>query len=186
MRLFFAAFPDVATRGRIEEAARLLALGAAARPVPPAKYHMTVVFLGEVPERELAAVRAIGARLCDRSFSLRFDRLEFWSEARALVMTARRCPAPLEQLRESLESDLTAAAVAFDAKPLRPHVTLARKMVQAPVLQATGIDILWRVRAIHLVSSATDSAVDGSTADASVYTVVDTWRLLDKRDASLR
>ena len=185
MRLFFAAFPDVETRERIEDAARALGLRPPARPVPPAKYHMTVVFLGEVAELRLAAVREIGSRRCGRCFSLRFDHLEFWSKARALVMAASHCPAALEQLRISLEADLSACGVAFDAQPLRPHVTLARKIVQAPVVQAPGVDILWSVRAIHLVSSATRAAAAGSTVDASIYTVVDTWPLLDNRDESL-
>ena len=54
--------------------------------------------------------------------------------------------------------------------PLRAHVTLARKVAQAPVLQALS-PIPWNVRSFSLVSSDTSAA-------HSVYTVVDTWPLL--------
>jgi len=56
--------------------------------------------------------------------------------------------------------------------PLRPHVTLARKVTQAPVPQAMS-PIDWRVRSFSLARSDTSGA-------RSVYTVVDTWPLLDE------
>jgi 2'-5' RNA ligase len=55
-------------------------------------------------------------------------------------------------------------------RPLRPHVTLARKVAQAPVLQAMS-PFDWSARSFSLVSSDTSGA-------HSVYTVVDTWPLL--------
>ena len=60
----------------------------------------------------------------------------------------------------------------YDRPPLRVHVTLARKVVQAPVLQAMS-PLHWNARSFSLVRSDTGGA-------RSVYTVVDTWQLLDE------
>ena len=52
------------------------------------------------------------------------------------------------------------------------HVTLARKVVQASVLQAMS-PLLWCAHSFSLVRSEMSGA-------HSVYTVVDTWQLLDE------
>jgi 2'-5' RNA ligase len=56
---------------------------------------------------------------------------------------------------------------------LRAHVTLARKVPQAPVLQVMS-PFDWNARSFSLVRSDTGAA-------HSIYTVVDTWPLLDER-----
>jgi 2'-5' RNA ligase len=56
--------------------------------------------------------------------------------------------------------------------PLRAHVTLARKVAQASVPQAMSA-IQWHATAFSLVSSDTRGR-------HAVYTVVDTWPLLDE------
>jgi 2'-5' RNA ligase len=75
------------------------------------------------------------------------------------------------QLRASLAAGLGRCGVAFDDKPLRPHVTVARKLAQAPVLPELS-EFSCALRALSLVSSVT-------AASGSVYTVVDSWPLLD-------
>jgi 2'-5' RNA ligase len=55
---------------------------------------------------------------------------------------------------------------------LRVHITLARKVAQAAVLQAMS-PIQWKARSFSLVNSDT-------SGKRSVYTVVDTWPLLDE------
>jgi 2'-5' RNA ligase len=57
---------------------------------------------------------------------------------------------------------------------LRAHVTLARKVSQAPVLQAMS-PIAWRATNFSLIRSDTGGA-------ASAYTVVETWPLLDENE----
>jgi 2'-5' RNA ligase len=57
---------------------------------------------------------------------------------------------------------------------LRVHVTLARKVVQAPVLQAMS-SIIWPANNFSLIRSDTGGA-------ESAYTVLDTWPLLDETE----
>ena len=50
MRLFFALWPDGDTRKAINGLARPAVRRAGGRPVPARHFHMTLAFLGEVPE----------------------------------------------------------------------------------------------------------------------------------------
>jgi RNA 2',3'-cyclic 3'-phosphodiesterase len=179
VRLFFAAIPDRETRGLFADAARtaLESLQEGfSRRVPQENYHVTAAFIGETDETRLATLRAIGsASACAARWSVpvsvRFDAYEYWTEAEAIVATASKCPPALEELSLAIRGDLLRQSLAPDPKPFRPHVTLARKVSQAPVFKAMS-EIVWTLREFHLVRSE-------RSARGSVYTVVDTWQLLD-------
>jgi RNA 2',3'-cyclic 3'-phosphodiesterase len=171
MRLFFASFPDRDLRRDVSVTVRALKLSAGSRYLPPEKYHMTWLFLGEVPESKVQAVREVGKAQRIACFTLRFDRWEYWAAAGAVVASASDLPEPLVTLRAGLAAGLTQRDVVFDNKPLRPHITVARKLTQAPV----SLDLSkfsCTLRAFSLVSSVTHPS-------GAVYTVVDTWPLLD-------
>jgi 2'-5' RNA ligase len=171
MRLFFAMFPDPQMRRQIAAAARALDLQGAARYQPPENYHVTMLFLGEVSAIQLQSAREIGEAQRIECFPLRFDRWEYWKDARAVVAASADRPPSLLSLRAALAGGLAQRGVPFDDKPLRPHVTVARKLAQAPVLPEVS-EITGAFRAFSLVSSVT--AMGGS-----VYTVVGSWPLLD-------
>jgi nicotinamide-nucleotide amidase len=67
-------------------------------------------------------------------------------------------------------------AAAILRAPLRAHVALARKVAQLPVLQAMS-PFSWPARSFSLIGSDTSGV-------CSVYTVVDTWPLLDETPTS--
>src|SRR5262249_35756759 len=110
------------------------------------------------------------------SAPLCMDRLEWWSEGRVLVATGQAAPV-LSALAEELRRSLAGIGYS-DLKPWRPHVTLARKGSQPPVLQAMA-PICWHPREFSLMEST--RGVNGS-----VYTVVDTWPLLDKDESAIK
>ena len=170
MRLFFAAFPDDASCQSLSASVQALELQPSST-YPAEKYHVTVVFLGKVPSHRVGDVRAIGEAQRIERITLRFDRWEYWPAARAVVASASDCPEPLTKLRRVLAVGLTQREVAFDDKPLRPHITVARKLTQAPVLPELS-EFSLTFRSFSLVSSVTAPA-------GSIYTVVDTWPLLD-------
>jgi RNA 2',3'-cyclic 3'-phosphodiesterase len=172
VRLFFAAFPDTETRRRIASVAHALDLPPASSVVPHDNFHMTLAFVGERPQSSIATLRKIGAAQRNRAFSLRFDAYEYWPQAGVVVAAAREHPAALEQLWRELHATLAQHEPPLASQPLRPHVTLARKVSQAPVQQAmSAFD--WAVRTFSLMQSNTSAA-------RAVYTVVDTWPLLDE------
>jgi len=168
MRVFFALWPDAATRALIAEAAAALHLTGSARLVSGKNFHLTLAFVGDVAERQLESLLEIGRRQHGSACTIRFDRYEYWPEPRAAVAVAREPPAALIELWRRLHEDLRLHARAS----LCAHVTLARKVPQAPVLQAMS-PFCWSARSFSLVRSDT-------SGPESVYTVVGTWPLLDE------
>jgi 2'-5' RNA ligase len=174
IRFFFAVIPDLETRQRIAAAAQALDLEPPSRPVPPENYHMTLAFVGEAPESQAAALRRIGGSQRVRRFDVRFDAYEYWQNSGVVVAAAREFPAELEQWWQQLHADLAQHHLALNPNPtrLRPHVTIARKVMQAPVLQAMSA-VVWKMQSFSLLHS-------NSGAPQPIYTVVDTWPLLDE------
>jgi len=170
MRLFFALLPDGNTRAGLASAAAALRLASPARLVADVNHHVTVAFVGELAESNLPVLRAIGRAQRATRFTLQLDAYEYWPKPEVVVGAARVVPAALAQLWQGLHTELAAHRWALQPKRLRPHVTLARKVTQPPVLQAmSAFD--WPATEFSLMRSDT-----GGTESA--YTVVDTWPLL--------
>jgi RNA 2',3'-cyclic 3'-phosphodiesterase len=171
VRLFFAALPAPQIRRRIESVAAALSLTTDARRVLSENYHMTVAFAGEVSREQATALRTIGAAVRHPSFEVQFDAYEYWQPSGVVVAAARECPQALRELHRVLRAGFDRLALPADSATFRAHVTLARKITQAPVLAAM-CKFSWMVRDFQLISSA-------RSAEGSVYTVVDSWPLLD-------
>jgi 2'-5' RNA ligase len=173
VRLFFALTPDAATRRRLSTAADQLILVASARAVSAANLHITLAFVGEVPDANLQIFREMGANLRLRQCVTTLSLWDYWPKSQALVLTARNNAQEL-----AVQTDRLRAAVSErvrlrrDARAWRAHVTLARKVAQAPVLPVIS-PIEWISSLFCLMSSSMDG-------NESVYTVVDSWPLLDK------
>lgn len=176
MRLFFALWPDAGTRERMANAVAALRL-ADGRPVPPANYHLTLAFIGEVTRTQVAVLQQIGRGQRAPGCTITIDACEYWREPQVVVAVAREPPTALVELWMRLRRDLVLHQAALNLNRLQPslraHVTLARKVAQAPVLPAMS-PFEWSARSFSLVQSDTSGA-------HSVYTVVDTWPLLDER-----
>ena len=170
-RLFFAALPGAATRAQLAAAAQALPLAAGSRYVPAENYHATVAFVGEIPAASVELLREIGAAQRSAGFTLRFDAYEYWPKPEVVVAAARVIPPALEQLWQRLHADLAVQRWALEPKRLRPHVTLARKVAQAPVLPTLS-SFNWSAGEFALMRSA-------PRGQRFAYTVVDTWPLLD-------
>jgi RNA 2',3'-cyclic 3'-phosphodiesterase len=170
LRLFFAVRPDPVERDSLAKAAQSLALGLDATLVPRNNYHMTLAFIGEVAAAQLATLQRIGAAQAARSLALRFDAFEYWPKPEVVVAVARTIPDGLQALWQQLHHELALHHWAVEPKRLRPHVTLARKVPQAPVLQAMS-PVNWVAREFCLMRSELG-------APQPAYTVVDTWPLL--------
>ncbi len=173
-RLFFAFAPDEATRERIAAAAAALQPAGAGRLVPRSNYHLTLAFIGAIESTHLATLRGIGSAVRCVPFSLRFDAYEYWPKPEVLVAAARVVPEPLQRCWRQLHVALAVHGWALEPKRLRPHVTLARKVAQDPVLQQLS-PFHWRVSDFSLMRSDTGGA-------EAAYTVVATWPLLDDVD----
>ncbi len=169
MRLFFALWPDADVTRRLTQMAEELRLEGSGRRVDPKNYHVTLAFIGEVPASQLAVLQQIGGSLRVSRFTFTCDSIEFWPEARVVVAAARAAPPGLLELWTQLND-----AIGLPQERRRAHVTLARKVTQAPVPQAMS-PLLWQATNFSLIRSDT-----GGTESA--YTVLDTWPLLDETE----
>ena len=174
MRLFFALWPDVDTQAQIANAAAALRLAGDGQRVPRENYHVTLAFVGEVAASRLAVLQQIGRGQRAAGCTITFNAYDYWPRPQVAVAIARESPAALSLLWTQLHRDLALHQAALNVmcsrSPLRTHITLARKVAQAPVLQAMS-PFHWNVRSFSLIRSDTSGA-------RSVYTVVDTWQLL--------
>jgi 2'-5' RNA ligase len=174
LRLFFAAIPDPGAREQIAAASLHLSLEPGARRVPHEDLHMTLAFVGDLAASQLPSMLKVGAAQKERAFSVTFDEYDYWPKAGVIVAAARSIPAELNRLWQQLHREHAGRSRPLESERLRPHVTLARKVSQPPVLQAmSAFD--WRVRDFCLMRSDTSGI-------QSAYTVVDTWQLLDSAE----
>jgi 2'-5' RNA ligase len=165
LRLFFALWPDVDAASQLAKVASQLSLKSSGRLVHAKNYHVTLAFIGEVVGSRLPLWQQVGRAVRAPRCTIAFDSLEYWPEPQVVAAVAQELPPGLLSLWTQLHE-----AAALPRAQLRAHVTLARKVAQAPVLQAMSA-IIWRATSFSLVRSET-----GGTE--STYTVVDTWPLL--------
>jgi 2'-5' RNA ligase len=169
LRLFFALWPDADVTRHLSQVTRKLTLEGRSRWVNPKNYHLTLAFVGEVPATKLAVLQQIGRSLRASQFTFTCDSIEFWRESKVVVAAAHLAPPGLFDLAAQLND-----AIGLPAERLRAHVTLARKVTQAPVLQAMS-PVVWRATNFSLIRSDTGGV-------ESAYTVLDTWSLLDEME----
>ncbi len=150
LRLFIALWPTPATRAAAAAAQAALHWPAAARPVAATDLHLTLVFIGAVPQERLDALTQ-AARIPSARVELALDRVELWKGG-TVVLRPTRVSAALVDLQGRLAASLRACGVPFDARPFAPHVTLGRK---APgIVDAALPPVRWRSTGHVLALSA--------------------------------
>ena len=132
MRLFFALELPAATAVAIDSW-RQRHLPLAARPIPPANYHLTLAFLGEVPQRDLealcGAVDSQQAAHALPAFKLTLDEVGYWPRPGILWLGPSHWPGALDRLATSLAP---LARRGRERRRYQPHLSLYRRCQQAP------------------------------------------------------
>ena len=198
LRLFFAFWPDAQMQVAFAHAARKAVKASGGQPVPMKNIHLTLVFLGSVPESQLSAVTSAARRIAAEfprdalPFEFEFERLEHWKPPQVLCavptvvvpaaavlrsgMAMPAAPAPAagsraaaQALAGALRDELVSAGFSPDLKPFRAHVTLARKVKRA----SRELDMqtaLWSFNDFALVESRTEP-------QGAVYRVLERFAL---------
>ena len=106
--------------------------------------HLTLVFLGEVPdEKGSLATRAIGARFEQPAFDASFGGLGVFpphGAPRVLWVGVERGGDELVALQQATAARLAGAGFAFEAREFRPHLTLARWRESRPSDRRRALD----------------------------------------------
>jgi 2'-5' RNA ligase len=169
-RLFFALWPSDALREEIMRNTRAWSAMIDGRAIAPANLHVTLKFLGSVPDSTVEGLRSVAAGIRARRFELQFDRLEVWSRAKVLVLGASRTPDELLALVDALQISSLPAEASAHAEEYRPHVTLARDVGSFSHALASPSTVNWSARDFALVESI-------STTIGSIYRVIGRWPL---------
>jgi len=128
MRLFLAiAFPPALREALAADTAAVRDGFAKARFADPALYHLTLAFLGEVPQPRAADVIAAMKACRAAPFSLSIGALgRFRGREGDTVWRAVSADAELFCLQRTLSGELRNRGFALEARAYSPHLTLAR------------------------------------------------------------
>lgn len=149
-RLFLALWPDPATRQALAAWRDRWAWPAGAAVVPDDRLHLTLHFIGPVARERIGAVSAALDLRCPR-FDIVRGHATLWPKGLALWVPDALPPAALA-LHRAIGDALRSIGLPVEDRPLRPHVTLARKAAGAtPPAEALLLD--WRVHDVALVES---------------------------------
>lgn len=134
MRLFLALELAPALLGALESAiAPLRAEAPEIAWVPPQKRHLTLKFLGEVPDDRVASVVALAGAVANghRPFAMRLGGIGAFPNFRRarVVWIGVEAEPRLELLHHDLEVAGETRGFEIEGRAFRPHITLARVRV---------------------------------------------------------
>jgi len=167
-RLFFALWPDAATRTHCAQVARQLG-AQGGRQVSPENLHITLSFLGSIDAAQRVCAERAAADVRARPMTLTLDRLGYFPKPRVMWLGGEPVPAALADLAADLNHKLGGCGITLDSRPFALHMTLLRKVSGQPALDAPE-PITWRIQSFSLVKSETRPA-------GPIYMVVRTWPL---------
>ena len=179
MRTFIAIFPPLETRKELLRTAQDLNIRGEIRWTKPENVHLTLKFLGEVPEESLTdiggALREVAAR--HETFEIEADGFGAFpsaEKARVLWAGVGEDAARLRTLAGEVEDALEPLGFEREGRAYAPHITLGRAGSRSPVALARPADTspssLFKAQKLELVRS-----VPGR--DGVVYSTVEACRL---------
>ncbi|MFJ2710213.1 RNA 2',3'-cyclic phosphodiesterase [Pseudomonas sp. NPDC087346] len=136
-RLFFALDCSPAQRKAIAQWRAELSLRTG-KPVPADNFHLTLLFLGEVPFAQIGEVCEAAAKVSTPGEALKIslDRLQVWHRAGVLSLAPEQAPQSLLRLVYALEQAMLPFGFEASPREFRPHLTLARDY-RAPEPEST-------------------------------------------------
>lgn len=143
LRLFFALWPDPATRDALAATAGSLRRICGGRAPPANNLHLTLAFLGDVPEVRVPELADLAATLVAEPLVLELDRIGYWRQQRLVWAGPQSRPDALAALAAALADSLRAHGFRSERRSFQPHVTLLRDAPRAPAQAACG-PLAWR------------------------------------------
>jgi RNA 2',3'-cyclic 3'-phosphodiesterase len=165
-RVFFALWPDEATRAAISRATREAVRASGGRPIAKERLHVTVAFLGELSDAGLDLARGVPP-ISVGPFELLLDAVGIWPESKILWLAPSSTPDALGQLEARLWDTLVERGFRAEERVYRPHLTLARR---ARPVEITVEPVRFAVRDLALVESFPE-------ARTVHYEVLERWPL---------
>ncbi len=168
LRLFFALWPDDATRAALNRTGKWLHQHWGGRRMHADTLHITLAFLGSTPVEQLDVLAACADTVRTEAFELILDQAGYWPNKRIGWLGASQPPPQHFDLVGALNTALQGAGFAVDARPHVPHVTLLRNTAGGEVPLCTPVH--WPVSDFVLVKSVTEN-------EGAHYEVIRRWPL---------
>jgi len=165
-RLFYALWPLDELRHDVEHETRFAARHSGGRVIPARNLHITLVFLGSVPESRVPDAMACSTTIDFAPFDLTLGRVSWWERQELLCLEPTAGAEALVELVGRLQTALRRNGFAVEHRPFRPHITLAREVRRDHAFKPIR-ELRWQVQRIELVESQTRPS-------GSVYTLVPT------------
>lgn len=158
MRLFIALEIPEDVRSEIaRSAAAMEKTWSAGRLIPPENYHLTLAFLGEIPESRAADVISAMEACPSPPPTLAVEGFgRFRHRGGDILWRQVRGGNTLSSLQRRLTRELTRRGFALEKREYSPHLTVARKVILSrSELPDTGEALFFSVRAMTLFRSST-------------------------------
>lgn len=155
-RVFFALWPNDAERAALSAWQTPLRQLCGGRAMRADTLHATLVFIGDVADARLEALRLAAQQVRAVAFWLPLERASYWGHNHIVYAAPGEMPEPLLQLVRQLEHQLAQHGFHFDHRGYKPHVTLLRnaKWGDIPLPAMPGLS--WMARDFALVRSLRD------------------------------
>jgi len=118
-----------------------------------ATLHVTLVFLGNVAQHRLEALKLVGQEAEGKSFDLSFDKAHYWGHNHIAYAATDIIPPQLLQLVHVLERLLNQHHFQFERREYKPHVTLLRNAKWNDVPLPEMNKVVWQVKNFALLQS---------------------------------
>ena len=156
-RLFFALWPSEKQRQIIDSAIEPCKGSLAGKWISRDNLHVTLVFIGGFPEKDIPALQAAAANIRSPAIRLRFERIDFWARPKIMCLQADFVPSQLIELVRSLEKAATRFGFQPEKRSYQPHMTIARRArFFESIRLAQPVELQWSD--FHLIESVSTPA----------------------------
>jgi len=169
MRLFFAIEigREISTR-LIDFQSNIELEGA--RTIPPANYHITLSFLGDMTEKQLDLILSNLENISLSPFEVELTDLLFLAKPGIVALNVIDPESNLLKLKSGIESQLNQIGIRqFDKHSYLPHLTLYRK-VEHPPKQNLNFNAKLKIKRFSLMHSQ-------NGRDGVHYYPIENWQL---------
>ena len=171
-RLFLACWPDQSLQETLFKLARRLQKKHGGRKTPQQNIHLTLLFLGQVPEQKEQDLRHRLRTLEAKEFELELDKAGCFGHCKIKWVGASMQPAALRNLYRGLQQICHELGLLTDDKAFRPHITLLRNSRGELVQEIRPL--CWKVDSYYLIESV-------QTGAGVEYRIVEEFRLSDEK-----
>jgi 2'-5' RNA ligase len=151
-RLFFAFWPSEKQRQTIESAISHHKTRLTGKWTSRDNWHVTLVFIGNFPDKNIAALQKAVTNIECPAIELRFEQIYYWTKPKIMCLQADFVPNQLIELVRSLQSTARAFGCRFKKRSYKAHMTIARGgQCFNPVSLAQPVEL--NCSSFHLVES---------------------------------